>query len=92
MGYPTTTSHQSTKSRLNLTASTQVSLTPGYLYTLAVVTGPCSVYDSNGTVGAGAANLIYTTSTASGVYTLNFPLQFGLLVVPAGGTAAVSYE
>jgi len=92
MGFPTTTSHQALKTRLNLTAATQVAVGPGFVYTLAVsASGTCALNDVNGS--AAAANLMFTTpATTTAVYQINMPFSQGLLVTPTAGTAAISYE
>jgi len=73
-----------------MSAATQVAIGPGYIYSLAVVTGPCAINDVSGSAAAG--NLIWTSPTATGIYQINMPFSQGLLVTPTGGTAAISYE
>lgn len=85
-------------SALNVTAATNLFTGVGAVYRVIVVVAAaaaCSVIDSTGTT-ANAGNTLLTipASAAVGtVYTLNWPIQNGLSVVPgAGVTVAVAYS
>jgi hypothetical protein len=92
MGLPVGQDSSPLNSMLNISGATVAKVGGGFVYSLAVITGPCSIYDFAAASGQGAANLIWTSPTATGIYQLNFPFKLGLLVVPAGGTATVSFQ
>jgi hypothetical protein len=88
---------QGTKSVLNISAATLIEAGPGRI--MQVVNNGAAVgfsaYDSATVAGAGAANLIYTSSATlaiGSVVTLDIPYTNGLVVTPIStGVVAVSY-
>jgi hypothetical protein len=78
-------------SQLNIAAATVVKPAAGKLVTVSVVTGTAAVYDGTSTGGNTVANQIAALA-AVGVYKLDFPFLNGLVVIPAAGVTAVSFE
>ena len=84
------------KNAPGITAQTIVSANPGRLYNISVIvaggaTG--SVWDANTTASATSARLIATIPTAVGVYTINLPVAYGIVVTPGTSqTIAVGYS
>jgi hypothetical protein len=84
------------KNAPGITAQTVVSANPGRLYNISVIvaggaTG--SVWDANTTASATSARLIATIPTAVGVYTINLPVAYGIVVTPGTSqTIAVGYS
>jgi len=52
-----------------------------------------SVWDASSTATATSSRLLYTIPTAVGVYVVNMPVAYGIVVTPGTGmTIAVSYS
>lgn len=77
---------QGALSYTDLTATTLVHNGAGRVCNIVVTTAgsaPGSVYDSTNT--ASPSNKIYVIPNTVGVYTVNFPVNYGIVVVPGTG-------
>lgn len=83
------------KSALGLTSATVIKPSKGFVATVTVVeagTGDGAVADSASTSGISDANVVAVLPQVRGTYTVNFPCENGITVVPGTGqTLAVSY-
>jgi hypothetical protein len=79
-----------------LKVQTLVSAAPGRVVTISVVilgTTTGSIWDANSFVSATPARLIMTIPMAVGVYKLDMPVAYGIVVTPGTGmTVAISYS
>jgi hypothetical protein len=90
------------KSALNLTAATLVSVTSASSYVsrriarvqvIVAGTVPGSVNDATTVAGAAVANQVFVIPNVAGSYQVEFPCQNGIVVTPGTGqTVAVSYD
>ena len=85
---------QGSQNRAAMTAATLVKATTGRLAVVIVTTTSTNtgtVYDSSAT--GVTTTPIYTIPATVGVYVVNMPVSFGILVVPGSGqTVTVSYS
>lgn len=81
-------------SRLNITTGTVVKAATGRVGKLSVlVAGAVGTLNDCATVGAAAAgNEVFVIPAAAGVYDLDWPMLFGIVVVPgAAQVVSISY-
>lgn len=82
--------------KLNITAATVVKVGTGRLATVTVTTAGSTVGTANDTTTTGAAavaNLVAAIPNTVGVYTLNFPVLNGIVIVPGTSQViSVAYE
>lgn len=83
--------------KLNITVATVVKPGSGRIATVSVIVAGSTVGTVNDTTTTGAAavgnQVMAIPITVTGVYTLNFPMLNGIVVVPGTGqTLSVSYE
>lgn len=85
---------QGSQNLAGIAAATLVQSGPGRIAVVSVTTAATAtgaIYDAN--AASATTNLIYTIPKTVGVYIVNFPLSFGLVVAPgAGMTVSVSYS
>ena len=78
----------------NITTTTLVAMQAGRLCTVSVIAGGSatgSIYDSN-SVG-GTTRPLYVIPTTVGVYRVNLPTTYGILVAPGTGqTVTISFS
>lgn len=77
---------QGALSYTDLSATTLVHATAGRICNVIVTTAgsaPGAVYDTTNTVSPN--NLVYVIPNTVGVYTVNFPINYGIVVVPGTG-------
>ena len=84
------------KNATGLTAQTVVSSNPGRVANVAVIVAgstTCSIYDASSVVTATASRLLATITNTVGIYVVNMPVTYGIVVTPGTGmTIAVSYS
>ena len=84
------------KTATGLTAQTVVSANPGRVANIAVIVAgstACSVYDASSVVTATSSRLLATITNTVGIYVVNMPVTYGIVVTPGTGmTIAVSYS
>jgi hypothetical protein len=90
MGLPQQNDNTPVQSALNVTTTTVLKQTGGFLFTVITGAAAVSLYDSNQASGNTAANLIVTT-VASTITQINFPFKNGLLVTGAG-PASIAFQ
>jgi len=82
-------------SRLNITSATVVKASAGYVARMNVIvagSAPGTLNDVLTTGAAAAANQIAVLPNTVGTYTIEFPANTGIVVVPGTGqTIAISY-
>jgi len=84
------------KNVTGMTAQTVVSINPGRMCSVAVIVAGSasgSIYDASSTATATSARLLVTIQNTVGVYVINMPVAYGIVVTPGTGmTVAVSYS
>lgn len=85
-----------TKNATGMTVQTVVSANPGRIAVVSVAVAgstTCSVYDASSVVTATASRLLATITNTVGIYVVNMPVTYGIVVTPGTGmTIAVSYS
>lgn len=85
---------QGTKNTPNISTATLVNSGKGRIASISITTAgsaPGTIYDTN--AAASVLNPIYTIPNSLGVFFINFPLSFGLVVAPGTGqVVSVSYS
>jgi hypothetical protein len=84
------------KNATGIIAQSVVSSNPGRVYNISVIVAGSAtgtVWDSSSTTSAVSSRLLYTIPTAVGVYVINMPVSYGIVVTPGTGqTIAVGYS
>ena len=77
-------------------ARNSLSLVPGRVCVVSIIVAGSStgtIYDASNTATATSARAIATIPNTVGVFTLNFPVAYGIVVTTGTGmTAAISYS
>jgi len=84
---------QGTANVAGMTAATVVKASAGRVCTVSVIVGGAAgaIYDA--TSASATTNQIYVTPTTAGVYVVNIPTQYGIVVAPGSGqTLTVGYS
>ena len=85
-----------TKNATGMTVQTVVSANPGRIAVVSVIVAgstTCSIYDASSVATATASRLLATITNTVGIYVVNMPVTYGIVVTPGTGmTIAVSYS
>ena len=82
------------KNATGITATTVVSTNPGRIVVMSVIVAGAAgfIYDASTTAGATATRYVAVIPATVGVYVINIPVAYGIVVAPgAGQTVTVSY-
>ena len=85
---------QGSQNLANISSATLIQQGPGRIASISVTTAGSSagaIYDAS--LSSSTSNLIWSIPNTVGITVVNFPLRFGLVVVPGTGqTVTVSYS
>jgi hypothetical protein len=84
------------KNATGITTATLVSAVPGRVARISVTiagTGSATIYDASSIATATGGRIMAVVTNTVGVYVINMPVTYGIVVVPGSGmTVAISYS